>query len=83
MPRNLDRRVEVLMPVESTRARTELNAVLDSVFADNVFAWELAADGTWSRCAPDKRGKRHAHQAAMHRRAKARTKRARDVQRRS
>jgi polyphosphate kinase len=82
MPRNLDRRVEVLVPVESARARHELNAVLDSAFADNTFAWELAADGTWSRLAPEKRSKRHLHQSAMYRRAKARAKRARDSERR-
>ena len=48
MPRNLDHRVEVLMPVESGRTRQEVNAILDSVFADNTNAWELASDGTWS-----------------------------------
>ena len=39
MPRNLDRRVEVLAPIENTRARQELQAILDSVFADDVHAW--------------------------------------------
>ena len=55
MPRNLDRRVEVLMPVESARARQELHAVLGSVFADDVHAWVLASDGTWSPLEPRKR----------------------------
>ena len=41
MPRNLDRRVEVLVPVESARSRQELQAVLGSVFADDVHAWLL------------------------------------------
>ena len=49
MPRNLDRRVEVLVPVESARSRQELQAVLGSVFADDVHAWLLASDGSWSR----------------------------------
>ena len=49
MPRNLDHRIEVLTPVEGARPRQELAAVLDSVFADNRFAWELGADGVWSR----------------------------------
>ena len=35
MPRNLDRRIEVLVPVENARARQELRRVLDSVFADD------------------------------------------------
>ena len=73
MPRNLDRRIEVHVPVESQRARQELAAVLDSAFADTVSAWELAADGTWARVT--KPGKRRAHQAAMMRRAQQRARR--------
>jgi polyphosphate kinase len=79
MPRNLDRRVEVLVPIESARVRHELNAVLDSVFADDTYAWALAADGTWSRLRPTSERKAHTHQAVMQRRARARAKRARDA----
>jgi polyphosphate kinase len=82
MPRNLDRRIEVLLPVESSRTRHELNAILDSVFADNTFAWELAPDGTWSRLTPGKGQKTHVHQAVMQRRARTRAKRARDARNR-
>ena len=49
MPRNLDRRIEILVPIENARARQELAAVLDSAFSDTTNAWRLAADGTWSR----------------------------------
>jgi polyphosphate kinase len=52
MPRNLDRRVEVLVPVEDARARAELNKLLDALQADTRFSWELGPDGTWSRTAP-------------------------------
>ena len=83
MPRNLDRRIEVLVPVESARVRHELNAVLDSVFADDLFAWELGADGSWSRVAHTSGRKPHSHQAVMQRRARARAKRARDARDRS
>ena len=79
MPRNLDRRVEVLVPVLSARVRQELNAVLDSAFADNTSAWELSPDGTWSRLSPGPGEKPHSHQAVMQRRARARAKRARDA----
>jgi polyphosphate kinase len=79
MPRNLDRRVEVLVPVESARVRHELNAVLDSVFADDTFAWELDADGSWERVRPASGRKAHTHQTVMQRRARARAKRARDA----
>ncbi len=78
MPRNLDRRVEVLVPVESARSRQELQAVLGSVFADDVHAWLLASDGSWSRVEPEKGGKRVDHQAAMMRRAQLRARRQTD-----
>ena len=76
MPRNLDRRIEVLAPVEGARARAEVNAILDSAFADTTEAWELGEDGTWTRLAAGKKGA-HAHQAAMMRRARVRGRRAR------
>ncbi len=79
MPRNLDRRVEVLVPVESTRSRQELQAVLGSVFADDVHAWLLTSDGSWSRVEPEKAGKRIDHQAAMMRRAQLRARRQTDA----
>jgi len=52
MPRNLDRRVEVLAPVEDARLRARIAAVLDALLADTRFAWELRADGSWSRVVP-------------------------------
>ncbi len=52
MPRNLDRRVEVLAPVEDARLRTRIAGVLDALLADTRFAWALGADGHWSRVAP-------------------------------
>jgi polyphosphate kinase len=76
MPRNLDRRIEVLAPVESARARAEVNAILDSSFADTTEAWELGEDGVWVRVAAGKKDA-HSHQAAMMRRARIRARRAR------
>ena len=57
MPRNLDRRVEVLAPIESARVRQELEAVLASVFADDVRSWNLSRDGSWSPAESRKSGK--------------------------
>jgi polyphosphate kinase len=74
MPRNLDRRIEVLTPVDGARVRQELGAVLDSAFADNTNAWELQSDGTWSR-ATAAGSKLVSHQAAMQRRALVRARR--------
>lgn len=76
MPRNLDRRIEVLAPVENARARAEIGAILDSAFADTVNTWELDPDGAWRRL--ERKGKKaHAHQEAMMRRARLRARRAR------
>ncbi len=77
MPRNLDRRVEVLVPIENARARQELQAVLDSVFADDVHAWVLAEDGSWSKATPKKPEKAVDHQLAMMRRSELRVRRQR------
>jgi polyphosphate kinase len=76
MPRNLDRRIEVLVPVDGARPRQELGSILDSVFKDTTSAWALGPDGSWSRVAPGKR-KQHSHQTAMMRRAQQRARRRR------
>jgi polyphosphate kinase len=75
MQRNLDHRIEVLAPVESARVRQEVNAILDSAFAEDANTWQLAADGAWKRIAPANPAKPHSHQDAMLRRATARAKR--------
>jgi len=49
MPRNLDRRIEVLAPVTAPDARTYLDAVLSLYLADDTLAWELGADSVWRR----------------------------------
>jgi polyphosphate kinase len=76
MPRNLDRRIEVLTPVENARAKGEVAAILDSAFADTTNAWELRSDGGWTRL-EGKGKKAHTHQDAMMRRAQLRARRAR------
>lgn len=78
MPRNLDHRVEVLAPVESGRTRQELNAILDSVFADNTNAWELSSDNGWHRPSPAKGERPYTHQAALRRRVTLRARRRSD-----
>jgi polyphosphate kinase len=76
MTRNLDRRVEVLVPVEAPRLRQELAAVFDSAFADTESSWELGAEGTWKRRSREKGGRAHRHQLNLQRRAHVRTRRA-------
>ncbi len=53
MPRNFDRRVEVLAPIEDQALHKGLDAVLAACLADNRQAWELHADGQYRRREPD------------------------------
>ena len=46
MPRNLDRRVELIVPVTDPEHRERLGRILDTLFADNVKARELRSDGS-------------------------------------
>ncbi|HUN79595.1 MAG TPA: polyphosphate kinase 1 [Solirubrobacteraceae bacterium] len=52
MPRNLDHRVELAVPIQVPELRAELLDTLDRAFADNQNAWDLGADGTWRRLSP-------------------------------
>jgi polyphosphate kinase len=49
MPRNLDRRVEVLFPVQAPALRARLDEILAINLEDDVLAWELHADGSWTK----------------------------------
>jgi polyphosphate kinase len=49
MPRNLDRRIELLFPVESQECRAKVLAALDAMFQDVVKARRLQADGSYKR----------------------------------
>jgi polyphosphate kinase len=49
MPRNLDHRVELAVPIASVELQAELLDTLGRAFADNQNAWELDGDGNWRR----------------------------------
>jgi polyphosphate kinase len=53
MPRNLDHRVELAVPIESQVLREELLDVLERGFADNQNSWDLDGDGDWHRNSVD------------------------------
>lgn len=53
MERNFFRRIEVCFPIESRRDRDRIFADLEACLADNVDAWELHADGSYTRVEPD------------------------------
>jgi polyphosphate kinase len=49
MGRNLDRRVEVLVPIRDPELVGRLFEVLDLVFADETNTWQLGSDRRWRR----------------------------------
>lgn len=49
MPRNLDRRVEALAPVEDPDLAARLEEILQVSLADDLLAWELGPDAVWRR----------------------------------
>jgi len=73
MPRNLDHRIEVVVPVEDQNVRNELDSIFKALLADNRQAWELLADGSWQRVHPKKNERRRLAQVLfMRRRDRAR-----------
>jgi polyphosphate kinase len=52
MPRNLDHRVELAVPILAPELRAELLDTLERAFADNQNAWTLDDEGAWERRRP-------------------------------
>jgi polyphosphate kinase len=55
MERNLDRRIEAIVPVRDVELCARLEEALELVLADDTHAWSLDAGGTWHRV-PTSRG---------------------------
>jgi polyphosphate kinase len=49
MTRNMDRRIEVLTPIENTGLQVELERVFRKLMRDTRFSWELEPSGEWRR----------------------------------
>ena len=49
MPRNLDRRIEAITPVDDPELAKRLDTVLDWLLADTELAWRLESSGQWTR----------------------------------
>jgi polyphosphate kinase len=81
MPRNLDNRLEVVVPVEDARGRQRVNTMFDALESDNTNSWELGGDGTWHRLRAKKGDRSASAQILLMRNAVARARRT--VSRRS
>jgi polyphosphate kinase len=81
MQRNLDHRIEILVPVEDGRAQRELTRTFDSIMEDSRWSWTLRADGSWERVRGKKGKASQSLHGALMRRARARGRRASTVSR--
>jgi polyphosphate kinase len=65
MPRNLDRRVECVVPVEDPRLHPRIKSLLETCLADNRQAWELRSDGTYEQRLPGAEPERATHRTLL------------------
>jgi polyphosphate kinase len=79
MPRNLDKRIELLFPVESEEGKQKVLSALDAAFQDNVKARWLQADGSYKRRRPAKGDEPFRAQIQLYREAQKALGRARAV----
>jgi polyphosphate kinase len=52
MPRNFDRRVEAVAPIDGPSLHARIHSLLETCLADNRQAWDLEPDGTWRQRVP-------------------------------
>ena len=49
MPRNLDRRVEAVVPVQDLEAQARIDEIIGTMLADDRRSWRLPAEASWRR----------------------------------
>lgn len=65
MPRNLDRRVEVMVPIDDLSLHPKLMSLLETCLSDNRQAWDLSSDGVYRQRQPGNDVDRGTHQVLM------------------
>lgn len=66
MPRNLDKRVEVLVPVEHPKHRAWMDKVFGILMSNDVVCFEMERDGSWARVGPAEFTSNHDAQYLIH-----------------
>jgi polyphosphate kinase len=66
MPRNFDRRVEAVTPVEDATLHPRLGSLLETCLSDNRQAWDLHSDGTYVQRQPNGDEERSAQAIFLH-----------------
>jgi polyphosphate kinase len=65
MPRNFDRRIEVIVPVEDSVHQESVRHTMAVMLEDNRQAWDLRAEGSYSQCQPGDEPERGTHRVLM------------------
>jgi len=76
MPRNLDRRIELLVPVLKPELRKRLLSTLHTYFKDNTNAWRLLSSGAYERLKPTEKRPAFQAQSVLYHQAVAARRRA-------
>ncbi len=79
MPRNLDKRVELMFPIQAPEARARVLQALEAAFQDNVKARRLQPDGSYKRRRAAKGEEPFRLQIHLHREAQREKERARSA----
>ena len=66
MPRNFDRRVEAVAPVEDSSMHPRLRSLLDTCLEDNRQAWDLQSDGSYVQRHPNGEPEKSAQNIFLH-----------------
>lgn len=72
MPRNLERRIELMFPVTDPAAFKTVKETLQLYFTDNTHSHALQSDGTWKANAPEKKEQAVSAQEVLYKKYKKR-----------
>lgn len=70
LPRNLERRIELMFPVLDESLQRECKDILETYFKDTEHSYRMLADGSWEPVAPQKGEKPAAAQELLYKRVK-------------